>query len=497
VEDLISGEIKALKARGISEEACLKYGYKVGVHRGKHVQIAEYYLNGNLIAQHLRTPEKDFSWIGDSKHLELFGQHLWRTGGKRIVITEGEIDCLTIAQAFNLRWPVVSVPNGAPSAARYLKQQLEYLETYDEIVLAFDNDEQGKQAIAECAILFSPGKVKVANFTPFKDANEQLQAGHGDRIAPVIFEAKVYRPDGIVAGEELSLDYLRNQDNVFSFDLPYPELNGMLKGLRKGELTTLTAGSGIGKSTLAREMAYHLLMDHHLSIGYVALEESVKKSALGLMAIDMNKPLGDLFLNRNIVTTEQFEDSYKRVIANERLYLYDHFGSLESENLIAKMKYLAVGCGVDFIILDHISIVVSGIEGGEERRIIDNLMTNLRSLVENSGVGMIVISHLKVPEGTPHEEGGRVTLNQLRGSGSIKQLSDNIIGLERNQQGKDPNKSKIRLLKNRLFGFVGLADKMRYDKETGRFLPYEEEEETDDELADEFKTEDQKEGSDF
>lgn len=462
---------RSLDKRKINEDTCHKYGYGIAKYNGKTVQVAPYYYNGTLVAQHLRDAEKRFSWLGEAKHLELFGQHLWATGGKRVVVTEGEIDCLSVAQAFNLKWPVVSVPNGAQSAKKYIQQNLEWLESYDEIVIAFDNDEPGRKAAQECAMLLSPGKVKIANWAPHKDANDMLQAESPGAIAQVIFNAQVYRPDGIVAGSDLTLEYLLKDEAINSFSLPYPILDSMLKGLRKAELTTLTAGSGIGKSTLAREIGYHLVTRHGLTVGVVALEESVKKSALGYMALDLNVPMGDLFLDKSIVSLEDFKVSYDKLIASDKLYFYDHFGSLESDNLVSKLRYLASGVGVDFIILDHISIVVSGIEDGDERRIIDNLMTNLRSLVENTGVGMLLISHLKIPEGKPHEEGGRVTLNQLRGSGSIKQLSDNIIGVERNQQGEDPDVSQIRVLKNRLFGHVGLADVLRYNKKTGRLLP--------------------------
>lgn len=476
-------EYKALTRRGISEDTCRKYGYGVGTYRGKPVQVAPYYLSGSLVAQHLRGANKEFLWLGEAKRLELFGQHLWRNGGKRLVITEGEIDCLTVAQVFGLKWPVVSVPNGAQSAKKYLQQNLEFLESFEEIVLAFDNDEPGRQAAEECARILTPGKVKIANWSPYKDANDWLQAGKGAEIAAVIFGAKQYRPDGIVAGSELSIEYLLQEEGFFTYPLPYPVLDRKLRGLRKGELTTFTAGSGIGKSTLVREIAYHLAMEHGLKVGFVALEESVKKSAIGMIAINLGVPMGDLFLDRSIVSREDFERAYQKTLGSDRFYFYDHFGSLESENLVSKLKFLAVGLGVDFIVLDHISIVVSGIEDGDERRIIDNLMTSLRSLVENTGVGMLLVSHLKIPEGKPHEEGGRVTLSHLRGSGAIKQLSDNIIALERNQQGEDPDKSLIRVLKNRLFGDLGPADTVRYHKDTGRLLP-EESEEFDDEEED-------------
>lgn len=474
-------DYKSLGKRNISEDTCKKYGYGYGTHRGKTVQVAPYYLKGTLVAQHLRTADKDFSWVGDVKKLELFGQHLWRNGGKRIVVTEGEIDCLSVAQVFNLKWPVVSVSNGAQSAKKYIQQNMEFLESYDEIVLGFDNDEEGRKAAEECAMVLAPGKVKIANWSPYKDANEILQVRKPDEIANAIFGAKQYRPDGIVAGHELSLDYLLAEEDFKSYSIPYPVLNEKLRGIRKGEMTLFTAGSGIGKSTLAREIAYHLAMEHGLKVGFVALEESVKKSAIGMMAINLNVPMGDLFLDKSIVPQDDFKKSYEAVIAPDKFYYYDHFGSLESENLISKLRFLVSGLGVDFIVLDHISIVVSGIDDGDERRIIDNLMTSLRSLVEQTGVGMLVISHLSKPKGTAHEEGGRVSLSDLRGSQSLKQLSDNVIALERDQQGEDSDQSLIRVLKNRLFGDVGPADTVRYHKDTGRLLPEEEEQEEEDE----------------
>lgn len=472
-----NGEYKPLLKRGITLETVRKFGYKVGEDKhGDVVQIAPYYdKEGNIVAQKIRTRDKKFKSLGNMGDAVLFGQQLWRDGGKRVVITEGEIDCMSVSQVFGNKWATVSVPNGAQGAYKALKAQSEWLEGFDEIVLAFDNDKEGQKAARECAVLFKSGKVKIANWTPFKDANDYLQNGRAADIAPVIFGAKAYRPDGIVTGEDLKIEDLMKDEEIFAFETPYPKMNTLLRGLRKGEITTFAAGSGVGKSTIVRECASHLMTAHGLKIGYVALEESVKKTAIGLMAIDLNVPMGDLFLNRKLVAPEAFEQAYKRMVNNGKLYLYDHFGSLESENLLLKLRYLAVSCDVDFIVLDHISIVVSGIEDGEERRIIDNLMTHLRSLVENTGVGLLLVTHLSIPkDGKPHEEGGRVTLSQLRGSGAIKQLSDTIIALERNQQDDEKSdESDIRVLKNRLTGDLGLADHLKYHRTTGRLLTLE------------------------
>jgi twinkle protein len=238
-------------------------------------------------------------------------------------------------------------------------------------------------------------------------------------------------------------------------------------GCRKGEIVTLTAGSGIGKSQLARELA-HSLIKNGETVGYIALEENVKRTALGLMSIEMNRLL-HLQSNED-VSTEEMKEAFDATVGSGRVYLYDHWGSTDSDNLLSKIRYLVRGCGCNFIVLDHISIVVSGLEGGDERRIIDNTMTKLRGLVEELNCGMILISHLKRPSGDRgHEDGAQTSLAQLRGSAAIGQLSDIVIGLERNQQDKDnSNISDVRVLKNRWSGDTGIACHLSYSADTGR-----------------------------
>lgn len=467
---LDGGEIQALLKRGIFEDTCQKFDYKTNRFKEKAVQVAVYRSpEGDIIAQKVRFPDKTFVTLGNFKKAGLFGQHLWGQGGKKIVITEGEIDCMTVSQVQGNKWPVVSIPNGADGAKAALSRHLEWLETFEEVILMFDMDKPGRKAVEECAPLFSPGKCKVAMLS-MKDPNELLLAGRGQEIVTAIWQAKEYRPDGIIDGSEITADFL--QEPIAGYKINYPKLNEMIGGLREGELTLLTAGSGIGKSTLARELAYALHQDHGLTIGNIYLEENLKKTSQGYVAIHNDIPLGELRKNPKRLSPEQWEKSLDEVI-RQRMFFYDHFGSLEADNLLAKIRYLRVGLGCNFAILDHISIVVSGSEGsGEgERRDIDKLMTKLRSLIEETGLGIIAIVHLKQPEGKPHEEGGRVTLSQLRGSGSLKQLSDNVVALERDQQSGHSDISMMRVLKCREFGETGEADYILYDRETGRLLP--------------------------
>ena len=471
---LIQGEWLPLTKRRLSQETTRKFGYQCGTYEGRQVQIANYYTDGELVAQHLRFPDKGFKWLGEPADIGLFGQQLWRDRGKRIVITEGEIDCMTISQVFNNKWQTVSVPNGAASAKKYIAKQIEWLEKYDDVVIAFDADEPGRKAAKDCAALFTPGKARIAVYpSGMKDASDMMQAGLEKEISTCIFEAKVHRPDGIITGSDMKdklKDYWNGGGRYTSYDTLYPKMNEMVSGFRKGELVMFTAGTGIGKSTIVAEIAHDFMNRHQLKIGYVALEENTLRTALRMMSIELNK---QLHLSTDGVTEEEYEKAFAATVGCGRFYLYDHFGSLESDNLVSKLKYLATGCGCDFIILDHISIAVSGIEDGDERRIIDNLMTKLRSLVEQTGVGVIGVCHLKkkMGSGSSHEEGGRVTLDDLRGSGGIKQMCDTVAGMERDQQDEETcHLSILRILKCRFTGNTGQADTLEYNKKTGRLL---------------------------
>ena len=462
--DFLSGGHQDLVARKITEDTCRKFSYQFAHLNGNAVQIAPYYnKEGELVAQKIRGADKKFHIIGSLDDAQLFGAKLWHKG-KKIVITEGEIDCLSVSQAQGNKWATVSVPNGAAGAAKAIRKNLEYLNQFEEVVFMFDMDEAGQKAALECAELLEAGKAKIATL-PRKDPNECLVAGKPDEIITAMWNAKTFRPDGVISGSDL-WDQVSTNEVIESVLYPWDELNKITLGARRGELVTFTAGSGIGKSAVVREITHHLLAAGQ-TVGLLMLEENPKRTALGLMGIELNKPL---HITREGVSDEDIKRAFDSTVGNERLYLYNHFGSSDLDNLLSRIRYLARGCGCNWIVLDHLSIVVSGIEGGDERRLIDLTMTMLRTLVEETGIGLFLVSHLKRPEGKSHEEGGKTTLAQLRGSHAIAQLSDMVIGLERDQQGDNPNITTLRVLKNRFTGQTGEAGYLDYNQETGRLV---------------------------
>ena len=459
--------LEALRSRLIEQAACRRYGYFISSFQGSPCQVACYYDdNGNMVGQHLRFKDKRFVILGKATK-RFWGQHLF-DGGKRLVVTEGEIDCLSVSQIGGNKYPVVSLPNGANSAKKVFKENLEWLNSFDEVIVMFDMDEAGRKAVEDVCGLLPYGKLKIANL-PLKDANECLQQGRASAILDGIFHAKTFKPDGIVNGDELWEELRDEPDDEQGYELPWDiPLQEKTQGLRKGELVVITAGTGVGKTTFVRQIAYHMGVNLNLKIGMLMLEENFKRTAKGLMAVHAGKRLA---LNRHLVSDEEYEQIYKEVLGKGNYVFFQHFGSLEADNLMNKIRFMAVAEQCDFIVLDHITIAISGLDIDNERKATDVLMTNLRSLAEETGVGLLIISHLKRVDGTPAEEGGAISLSHLRGSQGLAQLSDGVWALERNQQDDDndlKNTVRIRVLKNRHTGETGIAGYLKYDKDTDR-----------------------------
>jgi twinkle protein len=465
--ELREGIFDSIPNRSLTEATCRKFGYHTDA--GRTWQAADYYnSSGARVAQKVRKSGKKFSWVGDPSDTVLFGQQLWKPT-RRVVVTEGEIDAMSVAQAQGLRWPVVSVPNGASGAKQAFVKNLEWLEQFEAVVILFDQDEPGEIAAVECAEVLTPGKAHIGRM-PRKDANEMLVAGEVRELVDVCWQAAPYRPDGIVAGVDLIERVLAPPPP--SIDYPWVGLNSYLRGQRTEEITCWCGGTGAGKSQLVREIAFSL-HQKGVSVGVIALEESVRKAALSQVSLAMNEKLHDPEVRAKI------NDGAIRRAAGEVLdgmYFYDHFGSVEADVLIPKIRYMVKALEVEWVILDHVSIMVSEMAAqGDERKRLDELMTKLRTTVQESSFGMHIVAHLRKAGGTPHEEGGRITLDDLRGSGALKQISDNIVAAERDQQAQDEsvrNTTTLRVLKCREFGDTGTAAAVRYSKTTGRITEH-------------------------
>ena len=462
--------------RNIKADTCKKYGVTVKIDSMGNITNHYYPYHdkqGAKIGTKTRfTKLKEFSIQGNTKYSGLFGEHLF-TKNKYVIITEGELDALSAYQMFKTdkyETPVVSIKNGITSAVKDVKNSLDWLEQFDNVIINFDNDEQGKEGALKVAELFSPGKCKIMHLpNDFKDASDCLSKNKIQTYVKSFWDAKVFAPDGIINANTLFDEITKPTIKSF-VQYPFEELNKITYGIRPSELVTFTAGSGLGKTQVMREIIHHIIKSTQDNIGLLMLEETPVITSKGLMSIEANQRLHlpDVHLSK-----EEMKTYFDKTIGTGRVFMFDHFGSNSIDNIVSRVRFLAKGLDCKYIVIDHVSIIVSDQSHGDERRALDEIMTRLRTLVQETGVAMMVVSHLRRPDGKGHEEGAATSLSQLRGSASIGQLSDIVIGLERDAQNDDPDirsTTKVRVLKNRFSGLTGPCSNLKYNNDTGRLV---------------------------
>lgn len=461
MEGLLTGEFKSLQKRGLTEDTCRKFGYQVGRDKNDTlVQIAPYYDEaGAMVAQKIRYANKDFKFIGEPKRAVLFGSNLWNNG-KKLVITEGEIDAMSVSQAQNNKWPVVSIPHGAPAAKKSLAKYLDYLNGFEEVILMFDQDEPGRKAAVECAELFSPGKCKIASL-PLKDANECLQAGREQDIIQAIWNAKPYRPDGLVSVADLMDDLTKPIEIGYSWWLQ--PLTDLTFGRRKGEIYGLGAGTGVGKTDFLTQQIAYDITTLDMKVGTIFLEQKPTETAKRVAG----KIKGRRFHVPNSGwSQEELVDAVQGL--NGKLVMYDSFGETEWDVIKGKIRFMAVAEGIELIYLDHLTAMA---DTADEKGSLEQIMKEMAGLANELGIIITFVSHLTTPEGKPHEEGGRVTIRHFKGSRAIGFWSYLMLALERDQQHDDPvlrQVTTLRILKDRYTGqATGETIYLGYDGNTG------------------------------
>lgn len=462
--EFLPGEPQALAARGISEVTCAKFNYNIGEYRGKKAHIAHYYnADGELVAQHLRTKDKDFPWVGQPKEALPFGANVWQKTGKKIVVTEGEIDAMSMSQVQGNKWPVVSIGCGAgPQIKKYAATHREYFLGFEEVIVMFDNDQPGRDAARVFAEVIGK-RAKIAEL-PLKDANDMLVAGRTEELINAMWKAKPYRPDGIVTIADLAESLAVAPEKGKEWSLP--TLTSISYGRRYGEVWVLAAGTGTGKTDLLLQEATHAVFHHKEPVGLFFLETPPREVAVRMAG----KLKGKAFhVPDGGWTKEEFEQAITELGADDRIYLYNSFGLCEWDNIRERIRYLNHANDVRYFVIDNLMAFASGAE--DERREVERVMSEAAGLAQELNSFIWVVSHLATPEGTPHENGGEIKLRHLRGSRAIAAWAHGALGLERDQQAENEEErrtTKIRVLKDRFSGrSTGKTFPVRYDFATG------------------------------
>lgn len=482
IEEILTCPIRGLTDRGIDREVAEHFGTRVGLSQQDGQTIVSHFyprkVDGNLVGFKARIIEgkKFFNIKTSDETPDLFGADVCKKRGKKLYITEGECDAMALFQTLkklagpqyaHINPSVVSLPDGASSAAVSLSAASDLLAGYDDITLVPDQDEAGQEFVREASKIIPIYKLRVAKFSE-KDPNAMLQAGKLEELKwAVLTEAKPYRPTSIVTVDDIMEDAMKMPEWGLSW--PWPTLTQLTYGIRRGEGYGFAAAPKIGKSEAFKQIQEHLVINHGRKIGVFMLEEAPSHTAKIIAGKfkgkQFHKPDGDF-------TQEELRSGLEEL--RDKIFFFNHFGFKEWEEILENIRILVAAEGVQDIFIDPLTALVSKLTASEANDMLNTVMTDLASLSQELNFTYYYTSHLNPPKtGQPHERGGKVHESQLTGSRAMTKWSHYIIGIERN---KDPNLSEMErnrsnfvLLCDRQFGNVGQFP-VHYNPDTGAYL---------------------------
>lgn len=461
LKDVSTKVSKTPAERGISDTT-LKY-YNVTKLPDGSIQF-HYQGYDNDSGYKTKTPDKRFSWTSRPKKIKLFGQDLFPSGGKYITLTEGELDCCYVYEATGSKYPTVSV-DSAGAAYQNCKDNYDWINSFEYIVLAFDSDAPGQAAASRIATELFPGKTKIVKMKPgCKDPCDYGPGGKAEFVANW-WRAETPQVDGLVASSAL-IEQVISTPKPVCYDYPWVGLNKITCGWRTGELVMIGAGTGIGKTLFMTHIANKVLLDTNFNVGVLFLEDPNIDAARRFVAVRGQIPY---HIPKVIYDEPLFRTHCNEVLGKDRLFFLnnDQFAANSADVILNKIVQMVKVHNCKIIFLDHITFITSSSADGDERRNIDELVTRLKALTVNLGINIHAVSHFKRLSGTPHENGAAGSIADFRGSGAIGQLSNMAFSLERNQQALDQatkNTTIVRVLKNRLSGVTGEACKLLYSE---------------------------------
>lgn len=469
--------------RRVGKEVSQFYGVRSNMQNDMTPK-ARYYpvtLKGKTVGYKVRNCiEKGFFGEGiNGKHCELFGQSLFPANGKFLVITEGEEDALSAYQMLSnseYKTPVVSSTVGAGGLAEQIKANYKWVTSFETVVLILDNDDAGEKAAEECARILKPGQAKVAKLR-LKDVNEYLVNREEKEFVSAFWRAEKYSPAGIV-GSSQTWDALVERAKFIKIPLPdfAEDLQNMLNGgIALGEITTIAGASGQGKSSITYEFIYHWIFNSEYKVGIISLENDLGELTENLLSIHIGKKLA-LMPDENkldFYKNPKIKNAHKELTTlpdgSDRFIILDHQGDMLDEELQNKMEYLVKVNGCKIIILDPMTLALSGrsLEGTQE------FMSWLVRYVKREMVAHINVVHVrKASSGQKAgSAGGRIHEEDMLGSGSVFQNSMNNILIMRDKENEDPeirNTTRVVMSKARRTGNTGPAGFWKYNNLTSR-----------------------------
>lgn len=516
LQEVLGYSFNGCRERGIKKSTAEKFGVRSSVCESDGKTVTAFYFpsinargetTGFMKQDLSKTKDERGHWIAVGKVVvnnKLFGQNVAEGIGRKhtnFTVTEGQWDCLSVYQAqlkslegtkFEGQEPfVVSIPLGTKNATESMLHNKDFVKSFEGMTIFFDDDSctpeelkkgimRGKEACEAVASAFI-GDINLYSVQPlhgYKDANDYLQDYNKvfsslddaqEKLAKLVqFERKPLVTEKIAQVLDVSFDDLIAPIPLGIEIKSFPKLSEMMYGWRTGELTVVTARSGAGKTTGMTKIAEDAI-DQGERLGLIYLEEKNKQTLQRFVASQLKVSYKQFKRNpKSVASEESIKAVYDHLVEQKQIVMLDHFGSMPIKELIAKIKHMYFVENVKYILIDHLSMVISGSDVTDERKEIDIVMTEIAAFCAANDVAVMLVVHLnrqgsnqvQPPKGKEEEPFWvQVTKETMRGSGSLEQIAWNVLGLEQ-EILPDRKRGRVRwvVLKNREGGDLGVAD---------------------------------------
>ncbi len=445
-----------LDYRGVSKNVMEFAGYRTAIDEDTNEPAWVCFKHPTGKTLNKEIPEKKFWWEGEatSSDKSLFLQDKFPKGSsKYITVCEGALDAISVLEMQGTEYAAVAVTS-ASSAVSDCTKALDYLNSFERIYLAFDNDEAGREATKKVALLFDFNKVYHVPLDK-KDVNEYCMAQAYNEFRKLWWASKRFVPEGILSTYTDFDEVFDNDVDKPAIKYPWEVLQNMTYGIRTGEVVLITAQEGIGKTEIVRAIEYDILKNHpDENIGVMHLEENKARTLKGYVGYELEKPV-------HLPDTDVTKDELKAVLRNvvgrdDRLHIYSHFGSDDPDTILNTIRFMVASCGCKRVFLDHITMVVTGLQGEDERTALDYISTRAAMMTQELDFTLFMISHV-------NDEG------KTRGSRNISKIADLRIDISRDLECADPvlrNCTKLMVSKNRFAGRTGLGGWLWFNPDT-------------------------------
>lgn len=472
IEKIESYGFYGWKKRGTGAVVAEKYGVHTVVNPEARKLTDRYYKitrEGETVGYKRRILPKDFSRpVGDvGATSELFGQSVFEKGQRYLCITTGEEDCLAVSEALHTVkdgkefWtPVVSVTCGDGAIPKQIRANFDYINSFEKVILMFDNDESAQKQVEVVARLLNPGKVHIAKLS-MKDPCEMMGAGKENDLRNAFWKAEKFSPVDVCSLGELWSEFENSvEDDIIGLPPEFSELAEMMGGgPAAGEVTVIGALTSVGKSTILNNIVYHAAFKENRKAGLMYLESSPKEIVRSMLSIHMEENLS--LRKHSEMDMKKLRTQFMEMVGDDsKIMTVNHNGSFRSvDEMFDKIRWLVKAGGCEMVVIDPLQAAVPS----NENSVIDNFMDNLLKLAKETSASIVVVSHMKKPDDDkPHG----VSEYSLKGSSAINQIAFNTLLLSRDKVSNDKNiqnSTKLTLVKCRRTGITGNAGWLRYD----------------------------------